>query len=155
MGILDKAKDAAKNAAEGAKDKIASDMADKKERKAWEKSHKVVATLKCGKETMNLREGFIEYIGEDKGTGGIKPLGEVKEIRIETGEELTSRVTVSRVVLIGLFALAAKKKEGGEKYLTIGGDDFIWAMEVPRKMAKDAQKFLVRVDNAIRSSKDS
>ena len=155
MGILDRAKEKAAEAASDAMEKRSQAVAEKKEKKEWEKRHKVVASLKCDGETMNLRDGFIEYVTKEEGIGGVKALGDVSAVRVETGDELQSRVTVTRVLLIGIFALAAKKKSGGEKYLTVEGDDFVWAMEVPRKNAKDAIKFAARVDNAVRQARSS
>lgn len=59
--------------------------------------------------------------------------------RIESGSELQSRVTMTRLVALGVFAFAAKKKTGGEKYLTVEGPDFVWTEEIKRNK-KDINK---------------
>ena len=68
---------------------------------------------------------------------------------VEDGQALERRVTVTRIVLLGIFALAAKKKSGGTKYLTVDGDGFFWAMEVDRKRVKDAQRFVMRAKSML------
>ena len=68
--------------------------------------------------------------------------------RIETGSELQSRVTITRLVALGVFAFAAKKKKGGEKYLTIEGPDFVWTAEIKRdrKDVKKAINFVSQIN---------
>jgi hypothetical protein len=61
--------------------------------------------------------------------------------RVEEANALESRVTMTRLVALGVFAFAAKKKRGGESFLTIEGPDFFWAIEVDRKKKMDAIKF--------------
>lgn len=80
-----------------------------------------------------------------------KPLSGVSA-RLETGQDLESRATITRLIAIGLFAFAAKKKTGGEKYVTIEGPDFAWVAEAGRKQVKEAMKFVTAVNNAARSS---
>lgn len=69
--------------------------------------------------------------------------------RVESGSELQSRVTVTRLVALGVFAFAAKKKKGGEKYLTIEGPDFVWTAEVKRdkKDINKAMNFITQINN--------
>jgi len=82
----------------------------------------------------------------------MKPLRGI-QARIETGSELQSRVTVTRLVLLGVLAFALPKKSGGEKYLTIDGPDFMWAEEFdgtkPYEM-KMAMEFVTNVNSAAR-----
>ncbi len=68
--------------------------------------------------------------------------------RIESGSDLQSRVTVTRLLAIGVFAFAAKKKKGGEKYLTIEGPDFVWTEEIKRGKSElnKAMKFVSQVN---------
>ncbi len=82
--------------------------------------------------------------------GGTKSLDGVSA-RVESGADLQSRFTVTRLALLGPFALALKKKKGGEKYLTIEGPDFVWALEVDRKKANEAMKFASRVNGAAKA----
>ena len=67
---------------------------------------------------------------------------------VESGEELQSRVTATRMALFGAFAFALKKSEGGEKYLTIEGRDFVWVVEFPHDRARDAITFAAKVNAA-------
>lgn len=80
-----------------------------------------------------------------------KPLDGVTA-RVESGSEMESRFTATRIALLGVFALAFKKKKGGEKYLTIDGPDFSWIAEVNRKHVKDAMKFAAKVNNSVREA---
>lgn len=68
--------------------------------------------------------------------------------RLESGSELQARVTMTRLVALGVFAFAAKKKKGGEKYLTIEGPDFVWTAEVKRdkKDIDKAMKFISQIN---------
>lgn len=54
---------------------------------------------------------------EKKGGGSVEtlPLSQLEGVRLEDGEELSSRVTMTRLVTLGVFALAAKKKTGGRE----------------------------------------
>lgn len=72
--------------------------------------------------------------------------------RIETGSELQTRVTMTRLLALGVFAFAAKKKKGGEKYLTIEGPDFVWTAEIKRDR-KDINKAMNFVSQINTNSK--
>lgn len=80
---------------------------------------------------------------------GEKPLGGVVA-RIESGRELKSRITLTRIALLGAFALAAPKRKGGEKFVSIEGPGFIWWMEVDRKRAGDAARFVAKVNQQVK-----
>lgn len=73
----------------------------------------------------------------------------VGSVSLEDGQELEKRVTLTRVALLGVFALAAKKKTGGTKYLAVSGDGFFWAMEVGRKDVGRAQRFVMRARSSM------
>lgn len=48
------------------------------------------------------------------------PLDDIASIRIETGEQIEQRITVTRILFIGLFALAVPKKRiARQSYLTV------------------------------------
>lgn len=66
---------------------------------------------------------------------------------VEDGAELQSRFTATRIALLGPFALAFKKKKGGEKFLAIEGPDFAWVVEVNRKKVNEAVRFANKVNN--------
>ena len=86
--------------------------------------------------------------GKDRGR---HPLAGV-EARVETGEELHRRVTATRVLLTGVFALALKKKAGGTSFLTIEGPGFAWVEEVDRKKKAKAVEFAAKVNAAARAA---
>lgn len=71
--------------------------------------------------------------------------------RVEAGSEIEKRVTATRLVAIGLFAFLAKKRSGGEVYLTVEGPEFFWTAEVDRKKRGDAVTFAAKVNDAARS----
>lgn len=96
-----------------------------------------------------LRRDSIEKVGgKDRGK---HPLQGVTAV-VESGEALQSRVTATRILAIGVFALAAKKKSGGESYLTIEGPGFAWVEEVDRKKRADAVAFAAKVRAAASSA---
>lgn len=71
---------------------------------------------------------------------------------MEQGSELEKRITATRLVMLGVFALAAKKSKGGEWFLTIEGPRFTWVVEVPRKEIGKARKFAGQVSSQVKSS---
>jgi len=93
---------------------------------------------------------------EKKGGGSVEalPLSQLEGVRLEDGEELSSRVTMTRLVTLGVFALAAKKKAGGEKFLTIESPDIFWTIEVPRKNVGAAQRFIGDIEQLTIISRD-
>ena len=84
-----------------------------------------------------IRKGF-----EQKELAGVSA-------RVESGSDLQSRITVTRLLAFGVFALALKKKKGGEKYVTIEGPDFVWIAEAGRQQIKDAYSFVASVNDAV------
>lgn len=81
---------------------------------------------------------------------GEYPLDGVTAV-VESGEALQSRVTATRLLAVGIFALAIKKKKGGTSFLLIEGPDFAWAMEVKRGDQSKAQAFAAKVRTAAKS----
>ena len=95
--------------------------------------------------TLFLRENGMEYtVTNNKEENGIATWGEITSVSLEDGEELQSRVTATRLLVLWVFAFAAKKKTGGNKFITVEGEDFLWALEVGRKKVSDAQKFVIK-----------
>ena len=86
--------------------------------------------------------GHVKKIGGKD--GGKHPLEGVTAA-VESGEELQSRVTATRLLATGVFAFALKKKSGGTSFLTIEGPGFAWVEEVDRKKKADAVKFAAAV----------
>lgn len=74
---------------------------------------------------------------------------------LDEGSELNKRVTVPRFLAIGFFALAVKKKTGGEKYLLISGPEFTWLEEIPADRSGSAIKFARQVQAAIAAANRS
>lgn len=70
--------------------------------------------------------------------------------RVESGSDLEKRVTATRLVALGVFAFAAKKKSGGEAFLTVEGPGFFWTIEVDRKKRAQAQAFAAKVNDQAR-----
>lgn len=90
-------------------------------------------------------DGIIERMqGEGRGR---HPVAGVTAV-VESGEALSRRVTVTRLVGLGVFAFAAKKKSGGESYLVVEGPDFGWVVEVDWKRRGEAVAFAARVRGA-------
>lgn len=78
-------------------------------------------TFSCdGFRIFKLYEHAIQLGGETKGLGGVTAT-------IETGSHMTSRLTATRLALLGAYALAVPKTSGGEMYLTVEGPDFVWS----------------------------
>ncbi len=67
--------------------------------------------------------------------------------RVERGSDIDKRVTATRLVALGVFALAAKKKTG-HVFLTIEGDGYEIAVEIPAKKEADARAFAAKVNTA-------
>ena len=67
---------------------------------------------------------------------------------VESGSDLEKRVTATRLVALGVFAFGAKKKRGGESWLTIEGPDVFWTVEVDRGGERKAREFAVKVNEA-------
>lgn len=70
---------------------------------------------------------------------------------VASGEELFQRVTLTRLVAVGIFALAIPKKSGGTSFLLIEGPDFAWTAEVKRGDQAKAQKFAAAVRAATKA----
>ena len=70
-------------------------------------------------------------------------------VELSTGSDLQKRVTLTRVLAVGVFALALKKKRGGEMFLLINGPHFTWLEEVPAKKVTAARRFAAQVEAAI------
>lgn len=72
--------------------------------------------------------------------------------RVESGQELNSRVTVTRMLLVGALAFALRKESGGEKFLTVEGPDFLWAVQLPNKRANEAMSFVSLINAAAKEA---
>ena len=84
----------------------------------------------------------------DKGVGHDRVPVVGVSARVESGSELEKRVTATRLVAMGVFAFGAKKKRGGESWLTIEGPDVFWTVEVDRGGERKAREFALKVNEA-------
>lgn len=82
---------------------------------------------------------------------GPQPLKGV-HAHLERGSDLERRVTATRVVTMGAVALLAKKKSGGEWWLTIDGPEFSHTVEVDAKDQQRARQFVAQVNSATKQS---
>lgn len=74
------------------------------------------------------------------------PYSSITRVGLEDGEALSSRVTATRLLVLGVFALAVKKKRGGTKFLTVESDEVFVTVEVPRKKVNEARKFMAQIE---------
>lgn len=92
-------------------------------------------------------------VGRVRGSGvgyDREPVGGVVA-RVESGSELESRVTATRLVAMGVLAFAVKKRRGGESWLSVEGPGFLWSVEVKRGDVRKARVFAEKVNAAARS----
>ena len=98
---------------------------------------------------------YADRLEHRKGLLGGKesvPLSQDVQVRVESGSALESRVTMTRLVALGIFAFAAKKKRGGEVFVTVESPDVFWMVEVPRKGVGQARRFVAAVEAAKRQA---
>jgi pectate lyase len=66
---------------------------------------------------------------------------------VETAADVRRRITATRVLTIGVFALAAKKQVGNV-YLTVEHPDYGFVVEIPVKKETQAREFAAKINNA-------
>ncbi len=72
------------------------------------------------------------------------PPTDVVDIVVEDGEAASKRVTVGRVLAIGVLALAAKKKVAATKYLIVETVDDAHVVELEIKRYREARAFAAK-----------
>lgn len=77
------------------------------------------------------------------------PATNVVDIAVEDGKEASQRITATRVALIGVFALAAKKKVDATKFIVIETVDNAYAYEIGAKEYRTAVAFVKRAKVAV------
>jgi hypothetical protein len=104
----------------------------------------------------------IAYLTAEKGTfylhpdkittpDGEHPLTPDVRATVETAGDIERRVTATRLLTIGIFALAAKKKKDNrELYLTVEGDTFISVREINPKKGSEARQFAAMVNRTVK-----
>lgn len=96
---------------------------------------------------IELSDGMMTYRpGDGRGEERRPVLGATANM--ESGAQLSERVTAGRIILVGVYAFALKKKSGGQKYLVVEGDGFAWAIEVEGEAINDAVRFAALVKSA-------
>jgi hypothetical protein len=73
--------------------------------------------------------------------------GSVAGVTASVDSQLSSRFTATRIVALGVFALAAKKKTGN-LYLMIDGPQIASIVDCPKDQDRRAREFAVKVMNA-------
>jgi len=68
--------------------------------------------------------------------------------RVESGADVRRRVTAARFIMLSPLIAFAAKKQVGHVFLTVEGDGFEFAVEVPVKKESDARKFAAKINNA-------
>lgn len=68
------------------------------------------------------------------------------EATVETAGEMRTRLSATRIALIGIFALGARKKvDKRELYITVEGPDFAFVESVNPKRGKKAREFAAQL----------
>ena len=78
------------------------------------------------------------------------PATDVVSIAVEDGEALRERVTVTRMLAVGVFAWALKKKSGGTKFLLVETVDDAHLYELKAKHYKEARSFAAKAMTIVR-----
>jgi hypothetical protein len=92
-----------------------------------------------------IKNGEIRYGKEGGPIAGARA-------SVETAGDIERRITATRLVLTGPFALAfRKKKDHRELYLTVEGPGYGFVVQVDPKKSADARQFAARV-NALAGS---
>lgn len=97
--------------------------------------------------TITIQDTTISSKGERHSLKGVHAY-------LEDGSALESRVTATRLLLFGPFALAMKKRKGGEKYLIVEGPDFAYMTMVKRRNIGKAVRFKTEIVNAAAKCRD-
>ena len=107
-------------------------------------NNKMLAIIAGEGGALTLYPNRVEHHVNRKLTA-VFPLTDITDARVESGAQLESRVTATRLLAVGVFALAMKKKTGGESFVTIESEEILASVMVGRKKANDAMKFVARV----------
>ncbi|NMM16642.1 MAG: hypothetical protein HHJ11_18815 [Phycicoccus sp.] len=91
--------------------------------------------------------GGIRLIGDKVMYGGDTWPVAGTTARVEQGADVAKRVTATRLLALGVFALAVKKQQG-HVFLTLEGPELDIAVEVLAKKEGDARKFAAKVNAA-------
>lgn len=80
------------------------------------------------------------------------PLTDVVSVEVEDGEAAQARVTATRLVALGIFAFAAKKKSGGDKWLMIETKRALLTLHFERKAVDGLMRFVAHTRAAVKAA---
>lgn len=80
------------------------------------------------------------------------PLTDVVSVEVEDGEAAQARVTATRLVALGIFAFAAKKKSGGDKWLMIETRRALLTLHFDRKAVDGLMRFVAHTRAAVKAA---
>lgn len=96
---------------------------------------------------IKVRGGTVRQLGGDKVRGPVA--GAVASVTTEG--EIRSRITATRLVTMGVFAFAAKKKtDARETFILIEHPDYVLCQSVPGARTADAQQWAARFNALVR-----
>lgn len=85
------------------------------------------------------------WIGTPHGSGSVAGM------QASVDSQPSSRITATRLIAIGIFALAARKQTG-KVYLSIDGPELVSVVECPHDQNRNAREFAVKIGNAGRAA---
>lgn len=119
-------------------------LADAKADRAVAKRDAHLAQFSAKTETfegVTLSSSSVSYQGHSGSVAGA-------HASVEAAADVRRRVTATRVLAVGVFALAAKKQTGSV-YLTVQLDDgHEFLVEVPVKKETEARRFAAKINSA-------
>lgn len=80
------------------------------------------------------------------------PLTDVVSVEVEDGEAAQARATATRLVALGIFAFAAKKKSGGDKWLMIETRSALLTLHFERKAVDGLMRFVAHTRAAVKAA---
>ena len=101
---------------------------------------KTMAEMRTDEHHLEIKDNALVFDREVK-----TPIGVTASL--EEGEALEKRITATRMLAVGWYALAMPKKTGGTRYLVIEGPDFFWSMEVAQGQVQEAMGAVSVINN--------
>jgi hypothetical protein len=95
-------------------------------------------------EGITLRSTSVHYKGDGGSVKGATA-------RVEAAADVEKRITATRLLAVGIFALAWKKRNGSV-FLTVDHPDYQLLVAVPVKHEADARKFASKINNASKNA---
>lgn len=101
---------------------------------------KVLLRVSTEDQTLELIKGFSKETF---------PLSSISEVSTQTQQQISSRVTATRLLTLGVFALAAKKKQASNSVylvITANGSDLVLETDKAMKFADQIRGYLPKGD---------